>query len=254
MASPHLSLSDRGHRLDGIAHRVAPVSFAGDQTMPVLDALVPLFPRGTLQRGTVVAAAGSGGALSLAVATCAAASAAGCWVAVLGADRLGLAAVEESGVALDRLVVVEPPEPGQWGAVAAALVDAFDLVLIVTRHRVDAGQARRLRARARERGSVIVQVGRWGWPQAPDVRLDVIECNWDGLGLGHGVLQARRLTVTAVARRDARPRRKLTLWLPDLHGRISDAARPSETWAGSDIELVAAAGSSPVGPGLLEAG
>lgn len=223
-----LSLDERRERLAGISEQVAPVTIATDQTLPLAPALGPLFPHGVLRRGTVVSAAGSGGALSLALTVCAQASADGSWLAVLGAERIGLAAVEELGLALDRLVVVEAPSPNQWGSVAGALVDSFDLVLVATSHQIKHHDARRLQARARERGSVIVQVGRWGWPEAPDVRLDVIECQWSGLGAGHGILQARQLTVTAVARRDAIPRRKSSMWLPNEQGGVSLSSEPVE--------------------------
>lgn len=232
MASPELSLVERRSRLSALDASLAPAVLAGDQLLPVLPALEPLLPRAGLARGTVMSVSGSGGALSLAVAACAAASAEGSWVAALDTDRLGLAAVRELGVDLDRLVVVTSSGSPRWAAVAAALVDAFDLVLMVTRRQVPATAARRLAARARERGSVIIQVGRWGWPEAPDVRLDVVECHWDGLDQGHGLLQARRVTVTAVNRRDAQPRRRAALWLPDADGRVRAAGHDSRSDAG----------------------
>ena len=216
-----LSLDERRERLAGLTELVAPVTIAAEQTLSLAPALDPLFPQGKLRRGTIISAAGSGGALSLALTVCAQASRDGSWLAVLGAERIGLAAVEEIGIALDRFVVVEAPPPDQWGSVAGALVDAFDLVLVATNHQIKHHDARRLQARARERGSVIVHIGRWGWPEAPDVRLDVIECQWSGLGEGHGILQARQLTVTAVARRDTVPRRKSSMWLPDKQGGVS---------------------------------
>ncbi len=259
MASPELSLVERRARIDTIAPHIVPVTTAGQQLLPVVPALASLFPRSGLQRGTVVSLAGSGGALSLAFAVCAAASAEGSWLAVVGTERLGLAAVDELGVHLGRLVLVDAPPVDQWGTVVATLVDAFDLVLVVTREPIDAGQARRLTAKARERGSVILQVGRWAWPDAPDVRLDVIECRWDGLGEGHGTLTSRQVTVTAVNRRDARPRRKSALWLPDTEGTVSRVIAADEAgtggWAGSDIdELVEIADAGPAAVTLADAG
>lgn len=250
MASPDLSLVERRARLSSLAPSIVPTTTAGNHLLPVSPALASLFPRDGLQRGTVVSVAGSGGALSLAFAVGAASSADGNWLAVMGTERLGLAAVAELGVSLDRLVMVDAPEPGQWGTVAAALVDAFDMVLVATRHRIDAGAARRLGAKARERGSVILQVGRWGWPEAPDVRLDVIECQWAGLGQGHGVLRSRQITVTAVNRRDARPRRKSALWLPGVDGTVCEviASAPADADEPIDAEIAASA------PPLADAG
>ncbi len=197
-----------------------PVTLAADQVLPVTVGLVPLFPDGGLRRGTVVSTGAGIGAVSLALAAVAEASVAGSWLAVVGGRGLGLAAADELGVALDRLVVIERPEPAQWGAVVAALVDAFELVLVAPGHRVKVSVARRLAARARERGAVLVHVGRWAWPEAPDLRLDSVEVTWQGLGAGHGTLRARRVVVTGVARRDAVARRRVELWLPDADGHV----------------------------------
>jgi hypothetical protein len=84
--------------------------------------------------------------------------------------------------------------------------------------------ARKLVARTRERRSVLVVTGRYGWPEPPDVRLNVDDLCWDGLGAGEGYLRQRRVTVTATGRRSsARPRRH-TLWLPSTTGAVADAA------------------------------
>src|SRR5262249_38820437 len=110
------------------AARVArPVSLAGTQGLPVLDALTPLLPDAGLRGGAGVAGGGVA-ATARALALAAGPSAAGSWVAVVGVPSLGLAAAGELGVALDRLVLVAPPAPGEWATVAATLVDAFDVV------------------------------------------------------------------------------------------------------------------------------
>ena len=65
--------------------------------------------------------------------------------------------------------------------------------------------ARRLAARARERGSVLVRRGRpRRWPEAADVSLTVTSTTWEGLGQGHGHLRARRAVVEAGGRRGRR--------------------------------------------------
>ena len=79
----------------------------------------PLLPGGGLRRGatvSVTAAAGVGGATSLALALVAEASRAGSWVAAVGLPSLGLVAADELGVALERLVLVAAPGARRPGA------------------------------------------------------------------------------------------------------------------------------------------
>ena len=131
--------------LERAARLARPVSLAGEQLLPVLDALHPLLPDPGLRRGTVVAVEGVA-ATSLALALAAGASAAGSWVGVVGVPSLGLAAAAELGVALERLVLVAPPAPGEWATVAATMVDAFDVVLAGPPRRGGPAMARRLQA------------------------------------------------------------------------------------------------------------
>jgi hypothetical protein len=204
-----------------VVERVRPVTLAGEQVLPVVAALEPLVPSG-VQRGSVVAVTGGGaaGATSLALALAAGPSAAGSWTAAIGFPSLGLLAAAELGVSLERLALVAAPEPGTWGTVAATLVDAFDVVLVGGSSRRRTGDVRRLVARARERGAVVVPVGGAAAGFEPDVRLMVVESVWEGLGRGHGHLAARRVVVEATGRRgSARPRRA-ELWLPDREGAI----------------------------------
>lgn len=121
----------------GLVERVRPTTLATDQRLPVLPALEPLVPGGGLRRGSTLSIDGPA-ATSLALATAAAASQAGAWVAAVGFPSLGLVAAAELGVALGRLVLVASPDtdPGPdnetaaWAAAVAALVDAFEIVLV----------------------------------------------------------------------------------------------------------------------------
>lgn len=203
-----------------LARRAVPVSLAGDHLLPVLPALAGLLPGGGLRRGSTVAVAGS---TSLALALLAGPSAAGSWCAAVGLPSLGLVAADEVGVALGRLALVAAPGR-EWPAVVAALLDALDVVMVRPPRRVTAADGRRLVARARERGSVLVPLGAW---EGADVRLAVAGSEWQGLGEGHGHLRARRVEVVAEGRRAAtRPRRAL-LWLPDAGGHVAAAAAGS---------------------------
>ena len=205
----------------GTIDRIQPVSLAIAQRLPLLEPLHSLLPSG-LQRGSTAGVAGAG-ATSLACALLAGPMQAGSWAAVVGVPTLGLVAAENLGVPLHQLVMVDQPERRRWGTVVAALVDAFELVLIGP-VRPSARDARRIEARSRERGAVVVSLGN-RWPAAVDVALTVEGC-WEGLGQGHGVLQGRRVTVTATGRRGSTRPRVSELWLPDATGAVAVVKHP----------------------------
>jgi hypothetical protein len=212
-----------GADLAGLAERVRPVALAQQQRLPVLPALATLLPGAGLRRGSTVAvtaAEGVGGATLLALALVAEASRAGSWLATVGLSSLGLVAADEVGVALERVVMVAAPDRDGWGSVVAALVDGFDLVVLhVGRGGMKPTDARRLVARARERGSVLVQLGS-GWATEADLTLAVTAARWEGLEEGHGHLQARRVTVTRTGRGEAAQPRTADLWLPGRSGTV----------------------------------
>ncbi len=197
--------SGAGPELREIAGRVAPVALAGEQRLPVMSALEALFPAKGLRRGSVVGVTGS---VALALAVLAGPSRAGSWTAVVGMPDLGALAAEELGIDLARCALVPDPGP-TWPTVVAALLDAIDVVAIRSPARVRASDARRLSARARERGAVLVVVG--PWPEGPDVRLSVASCEWTGLDAGHGSLRRRRLVVVASGRGAAARERRATV-------------------------------------------
>lgn len=169
--------------------------------------------------------------VSLALATAAAASQDGAWVAAVGFPSLGLLAAAELGVALERFVLVASPKSGRrsdtsgreadtWASAVAALVDAFEIVLVQADHPIRARDSRRLVARVREQESVLVQVGSRSWAEGADVTFRVASSTWEGLGEGYGHLQARRVTVDAGSRREAARPRSADLWLPSIDGLI----------------------------------
>ncbi len=239
-----------------VSRAVRPVSMAHEQVVPVLPALSCLVSGqpvgGGLVRGSVVQVAGVA-AVSVALALVAGPSAAGSWTAVVGCPDLGLAAAAEAGVSMERLALVAEPAPESWAGVVAAFVGAVDVVVVGPPHRVRTGDARRLVARARERGTILVQVasGRpagsgssgssWAGVIEADLRLTGVESRWQGLGRGHGHLQARRVVVEAGGRRRASRPRRAELWLPDAQGAITVVADPVR----SPIPLVLALDSTP---------
>lgn len=207
--------------LDALAERLRPLALRRDDHLPVLPALTRLLPGEGLRRGTTVSVAGDagGGATSLALALVAAASTAGSWVAAVGLPSLGLVAADELGVALERLVLVAAPERRQWGSVTAALVDGFDCVVVAAHRGVPATSARRLVARVRERGAVLVTLG-GGWPEPAAVQLRVVRTRWEGIEPGHGHLRARKVRVAVDGRGDAARPRTVDLWLPAATGGV----------------------------------
>ena len=209
-----------------LAERVRPTDLARDRRLPVLAAFDALLPASGLRRGTTVAVdarPGVAGATSLALAVAAGASQAGSWVAAVGLSSLGLVAASELGVAFERLVLVGDPgrERAGWASVVAALVDGFDVVLVAAESRLRPADARRLVARVRERGAVLVAVGGELPGERSALRLTVTSTRWEGLGAGWGHLQGRRVTVEAGGRGEASRGRRAELWLPGPEGTVA---------------------------------
>ena len=224
--------ADRSGLAD-LAERVRPVELRSEQpTWPVVAGLESLLPGG-LTRGTTVAvgaAPGVTGAVTLALAVAAGPSEAGAWTALVGeggdvgGGSWGLVAAAGLGVALDRLIVVAPagPPPSGWGPVLGALVDGFPVVVVGPGVRLRAADTRRLAARLRERGGVMVRVGGDGAvPAAAHVRLLVREGEWQGVEDGAGHLRARHVVVEATGRGAASRPRRAALLLPGPDGRVS---------------------------------
>jgi hypothetical protein len=190
------------------------VGRATDQVLPVRPSLVPLLPWGGLRRGSTVAV---GGSASLLFALLAEASEGGAWCAVVGLPGLGAVAAAEAGVATERLALV--PSPGSdIAGVVAALVDGMDVVVVGGTARLSGTDGRRLAARARQRGAVLVPYGPW---QGADLELTCAEGRWHGLGEGHGHLRSREVTVRARGRGAASRPRTTRMLLPAATGEFA---------------------------------
>ncbi len=207
--------------------RISPLTLSGERLLPVPEGLDRLFPRGGIQRGTTVAVEGGPGVVSVALALVVEAVAKGSWLAVVGFSGLGLVAASELGVDLTRVALVGDPGR-EAAAVLAALTGAFDLVLIPSSVGVGTGDSRRLSARMRERGTVLVTVKLPGRsPRAarrrvlsPDLTLRVTESRWAGLGRGWGRLDHRRVRVESRGRGNASRPTRIEMWLPGPDGRL----------------------------------
>ena len=195
-------------RLTETARRVRPIVLARDRVLPVPGTLGELLPDAALRRGEVVTVEGEvgAGATSIALAFAAAATAAGEWAAVVGIERrgprapnglsagdLGAAAALEAGVALERLAVVRRVPPARWATTVDVLLDGMSLVVAEVPRHLRVGDARRLEARTRERGGVLIALAGPSsrWPAGATARLRVEGGPWPGLGAGHGLLTPR---------------------------------------------------------------
>lgn len=199
---------------------------------PPLDTLLPW---GGLRRGQTVAVAGS---TSLALALVARASREGAWSAVVGRPTLGLAAVQEAGIDLRRFVSV--PRPGdRWTEVVATLLDAVDVLVLELPSTVPVAIARRVQARVRGRGVVLLTLQPPGAPvlERTPLRLTVAGQRTDGLGVGHGYVHRRWVQVRVEGQGTAARSQISTLGLP-----IATGGSPSETTALVSTRVVLEAG------------
>lgn len=241
-----------------LGDRVRPLSAALERTLPVPEALAELLPQGGLVRGSTVATGGSA-ASSLALALAGPATAAGSWCAVVGVRHLGLLAAAELGVVLERTLLVAEPPAHEWAATVAALLDAVEVVLVAPERAPTPTVHRRLVARARERGAVLLWVDAEVRPggalgastraEQPDVTVVGGTARWEGIGRGHGRLRARQLEVTVSGRRAAVRPRRAELWLPGPDGAIALASP-----VGSASSSVGSASPPPPRPSLREVG
>jgi hypothetical protein len=185
--------------------------------LPVLPELAGLFPTTGLRRGSTVAVLGS---TSLLLALLAGATANGAWAAVVGVPALGLVAASEFGVDVGRLALV--PKPGaDFAAVTAALLEGIDVVA-VGGTQVNPQVARRLSARARHRGAVLLSFG--GWPGA-ELELRCEPGEWAGLKRGSGRLRARDVVVRTRGRGASSMPQRDELLLPGPSGKTARLER-----------------------------
>lgn len=215
--------------------------------LPARADLAALLPAAGLTRGSTVAVDGSTTLLLILLAT---ASAKGSWAAVVGLPDLGLLAAREIGVAPHRLALV--PDPGaELATVVAALLDGIDLVVVAADRLVRDGakgqaMARRLTARARSRGAVLIPFGTGGWWPTAELRLSATDHQWTGIGDGHGYLTTHTAVVTVRGRGSAvRPiQARLTLQTcardPSPGERLQPhgAGSPASRWATGSGDLV----------------
>lgn len=202
---------------------------ADTRLLAVDPALAGLLPDQALRRGSVLALSGPVGSTSFLFSLLARTVAEGSWAGVVGIPALGVEAAAGMGLRLDHLALV--PDPGKrWLDVVAALLDVVDVVVISPPGRCRPPDARRLAARARERGAVLMvtePVATGGarpsirWPEVVDLRFEIDSCSWHGLDRGDGTLGCRQVVVRSSGRRGGARERVARLWLPAADGTLA---------------------------------
>lgn len=188
--------------------------------LPVVAPLSSLFAEGGLVRGRTVACSGDA-ALSAALALSAAATRAGSWLAVVGVPNLGVAAAIEAGVAVERIVLAQPPRASrEWITTVAALVEGFDVLVVAPPSSLSQHDARRLQSRILARQSVLVVVDLPAVPSlgssdvfASDLDVHADTVAWSGIERGGSHITQRTVHVRVGGRRCASPRED-TITLP----------------------------------------
>lgn len=238
--------ASKAEALEGLRRmvdKVRPVSMAQERVLPFAPGLDGLL-EGGLRRGASVALEGESGVTSLALALCAQATSSGMWLGCLNTPSLGWASAVELGVDLRHVVVVDVEDHDMLDAMGV-MVDVFDLVMCGDLSELPHSKVRKLLARAKERGCVLVTMGErsktvlagWdmnqerleGWGEVPDSLVYVEGAMWTGLGVGHGRLGERRLAVRVKNRRGRVSSQPFEVLLPAKGGATLNNAQRSES-------------------------
>ncbi|MFT7474589.1 MAG: hypothetical protein ACI81L_001514 [Verrucomicrobiales bacterium] len=210
--------------------RISPVVLAAEQILPVPEIFHTLLPGGGLQRGWTTLVDGGPSARALAWALLGGVTTAGGWIATVDVPGISLAAAREVGVAIERVLVVTSSNPDTWSASIGALIGSVDAIVLGSPlHRVQPSEYRRMASRCRERGTVLVELTpdpalRQSRQRERQLQYDVSfmaePVEWQGLGFGHGCLQARSLDVSVSGRRTPGAGRHARFELPAIDGEL----------------------------------
>lgn len=194
------------------------IDLAQRPALAVPSQLNELLPGG-IQRGAVIQVTGSA---ALMLEMVAAADCEQLWTAVVGQPLIGILAAAEMGVDLSRLILVPTPGPDA-ASVLAALLDGVDILVVGPEADLGPSERRRLAARARERGTVIIASSPWS---GAHVELNVTGVRWRGISSGTGRLHSRELLVERAGRGSAAQRARVEVILPS--GALPDS-HPTHT-------------------------
>ena len=175
-------------------------------TLPVSPDLRAMFPEGGLVRGRTVLCGGDA-AVALALRIVSQPTQAGSWLGVVGVHNIGVQAASEQGVALQRVVFVQPATSrAEWVSTIAAAADGFDVLMLEVPHGITVADARRVQTRIQSRRNALVLIGATQKLALqsvfqPDVVMDTTTTQWNGIERGSGYVQSREVCVTVSGRR-----------------------------------------------------
>jgi hypothetical protein len=212
---------DRG-AIEALQQRIRALEAGGltEAIFPVVEPLRELFPDGGLRRGVIYQCDSSA---SLMWSLLAEASSQGIWCALVGLPDMAIAAAQDMGVNVDRLVLI--PSPGeQWLSVVGALSDVVGIIALGSVARPSDRMTATLMGRLRERDTTLLVSSTWPRVEAS---IRVSSHHWEGLGRGHGMLSQHRLGLSFTARHGHSPRQCDVLI--DAWGSHSDSPKAQVT-------------------------
>ncbi|MFI9488564.1 hypothetical protein ACIG47_19410 [Promicromonospora sp. NPDC052451] len=215
----------------GVRHRSEVLAPVPSHPEPVTG----LLPGGVLPAGAAAVVSDSAGLLGRLLG---AAQQDG-WLAVVGWPALGMVALAEAGVDLERTFLV-PDAGGQPAQILAALLDGMDVVVVGPGARVTGAEQRRLLARARQHGSTILSTKGW---QGAALHLQVEHTSAGGLDRGAGYLREMRWSVVRSSAADG-PGRRFTV---DLDRGNTITVHAATVRAGTGRDGTARVGTGRVG-------
>ena len=175
-------------------------------TLPVPSELRAMFPEGGLVRGRTVLCSGDA-AVAMALRVVSSATQAGSWLGIVGVHNVGVQAASEHGVALQRVVFVQPASSRtEWVNTVAAAADGFDVLMLEVPRGTTEADARRVQTRIQARRNALVLIGATHQSAVqsvfqPDVIMDTSTTQWHGIERGAGHVQGRDVQVAVSGRR-----------------------------------------------------
>lgn len=188
---------------------VRPAAASIPEVIAVSDAIAPCFPWGGLRRGDTIMVSGSH---TLTFTTVAHATQIGLWCGVVALPQLNLAAGQAAGVDLSRILLVQEPLC-HLPEVAAALLDALDIVVVGIVPELTAEMVRKLASRARQRNKILLLSTATPPPALPGVAitLEAVKHRWSGAFDGFGYLEQHHIDIRIYGHGRASQMREHTL-------------------------------------------
>ena len=159
---------------------------------PVNSALLSLFPEGGLAKGASYSLDRSASLLWSLIAE---PTRQGVWCAIVGVPDLGIGIAKELGVNTNRIVLIPTPGP-KWMAILGDLIETVGICVLGSFSAPAARQLSALHSRLRSyKTSLLVRAN---WPNSKTSF--AVAHQWNGAGLGEGLLQTHYLHITAKSR------------------------------------------------------